>query len=342
MKHQLTILLFGEVSKSFRGTLFPTHALKSAPHYFEKTVPHQVMLKEEAVKVGGEKITFLLKGYPPEILLIQTSIPVTNIFHTDIFSLEEKVLEQAYKIFDRMGGKREFSEIYSVFTVSNYTENPEIFTEKHAPIIASLLKSERFELDPKEVEYTLSNQIKYAKNDLAIIDWDGAFLFDPEGDFEPTIELLSIANLQLLRHRILDREIDERIEKMVKMVKTPRKKFSLFKFSNKIINHQLEEILKYRMASISAFQAIEREIKLIGDWYSARLYDLAAKKFKIDEWRKSIKDKLESLEDAYTSLTENFGLSRKDRAEYVQIIAFFVLQIGWLVLIILEFLYFTR
>lgn len=342
MKHQLTILLFGEVSKALRGTIFPAHALKSAPHYFEKTVPHQVLLSEEIVKIDGKEINFVLKGYPPEILIVQANINVENIFHTDVFGIEQKILDHAYKILNHMGGNKEFSEIYSVFMVSDYTENPESFVEKHAPIITSLLKSERFELDPKEIEYTLSAQIKYAKHDLAIIDWDGAFLFDPEGDFEPIIELLSITNLQLLRHRILDREMDERIEKMVKMVRTPDKKYSLFKFPNRVINRQLGEIMNYRMASISAFQAIEREIKLIGDWYSARLFELAAKKFKIDEWRKSIKDKLESLEDAYSSLVENFGLTRKDRIEFIQIIAFFILQIGWFALIILEFLYFTK
>jgi hypothetical protein len=342
MKHQLTILLFGEVPKPLRGTVFPAHALKSGPHYFEKTVPQQMLLGEETEKVAGQDITFVLKSYLPETLVIQTNVPVENIFHEDIFGIEEKVLAHSHKILARLGGSSEFSETYSVFMVSDYTEDPESFAEKHSSIIASLLKSERSALDPKEIEYTLSAQIKYAKHDLAIIDWDGAFLFDPEGDFEPIIELLSIANLQLLRHRILDRELDTRIEKMVNMIKTPTSRFALFKMSDKAVKKQLEEIINYRMASISSFQAIDRDIKLIGDWYSARLYDLAAKKFKLDEWRKSIKDKLESLEDVYTSVVENFGLTRKDRVEYVQIILWFVLQVGWLVLIILEFLYFTR
>ena len=98
---------------------------------------------------------------------------------------------------------------------------PEQFLE-NASVMASLLKSEKLELDAKEVKYTLDAQIKYAKNDLAIIDWDGAFLFDPSGDIEEEIELLTLANLQLLRHRILDRQLDQRLTRMVKM--TPAKK----------------------------------------------------------------------------------------------------------------------
>ena len=85
-----------------------------------------------------------------------------------------------------------------------------------------------------------------------------------------------------------------------------------------------------------------RDIKLIGDWYSARLYDLVSKKFKLDEWRKGIQSKLESLEDVYNIVAENFSISRHQLMEIIQIILFFVLQAGWFALLILEFLYFTR
>jgi len=87
---------------------------------------------------------------------------------------------------------------------------------------------------------------------------------------------------------------------------------------------------------------LDRDIKLIGDWYSARLFDLTAKKLKTDEWRNSIKDKLESLESIYSVISENFSISSREIAEWVQIVGFFILQIGWLALIIIEFLYFTR
>ena len=167
-------------------------------------------------------------------------------------------------------------------------------------------------------------------------------IFDIEGVFEPTIELLTLANVQLLRHRITDRKLDEHLERMASLVKTAPKKLSIFHHSTKEIDRQLEEIVRYRMLAIQAFQTVEREIKLIGDWYSARIFDIAARKFKILEWRDSIKEKLEFIEDVYTIVVENFGLSRKDRAEFAQIIFFFILQVGWLALIILEFVYFTR
>ena len=87
---------------------------------------------------------------------------------------------------------------------------------------------------------------------------------------------------------------------------------------------------------------MERDIKLIGDWYSARFYDLLSRKFRLDGWRQAIREKLDSLEDVYSIVSENLGVSSQQVLEFIQIGAFFVLQIGWFVLIILEFIYFTR
>ncbi|MEK7548003.1 MAG: hypothetical protein AAB540_03855, partial [Patescibacteria group bacterium] len=94
--------------------------------------------------------------------------------------------------------------------------------------------------------------------------------------------------------------------------------------------------------SISQFETLERDIKLIGEWYMGRVYELASKKFRLNDWRQAVKDKLESLEDIYTIAAENLGMSRIQALEYIQIMAFFVLQIGWFIIIILEFFYYSK
>ena len=331
MKQQLITLLLGEVAESLRGEVFKPTSTKSAPVYSETAVPRQIIVGSETVAIDGRTIEFQLRAYSPDILLIRSVTDVDDLFQKErLFTLEESIYAHAYRILESRGGKAPFSEEYSVFTALNYEGEPEQFLV-HAPAIAALLKSEKLELDEKEVKYTLDAQIKYAKNDLAIIDWDGAFLFDPSGDVEEEIELLTLANLQLLRHRLLDRQLDQRLTRMAKMVPTGSKAFA-----HKELREDLRGILKMRMLSISELQRIEREIKLIGDWYSARLYNLAVGKFRIDDWRKSIQSKVDSLEDVYSVVLENFTVSAKHRVEWVQIIAFFFLQVGWAVLIVLE------
>jgi len=332
MQQQLIAIVQGEVSREVRGDLFPPPAGKSKPVYTGTAAPRQVKVGEESVDIDGLRVTFERRGYAPDVLLIRAQVDVADVFDPSVFNLEDRIYDEAYRILEEHGGNRDFSEQYSVFAVSGYEGPPEQFL-RHGPIIASLLKSERLDLDPKEVEHTLEAQIKYARDDLAIVDWDGAFLFDADGHFEEDVELLVLANLQLLRHRILDRRLDERLARLSDMASKTADGRS---FRHGELAGDLRETIQIRTSSISALQRMEREIKLIGDWYSARLFDLAMGKFRVDAWRTSIRSKLESVEDIYSMIAENFSVSAKHRVEWYQIIAFFVLQIGWFVLILLE------
>ena len=339
MKQELFILILGEVPRSLQGEVFPPHLATSAPAYSASRLPRQVTIGQESVEVGGVPVSFELRGYPPDILLIQARVPVASVFTRDVFDLEEALLGRARTILKTYGGDIELSEEYSVFVVSEFEGEPEQFL-RHASVIAGLLKSERRELDGREVAYTLQSQIKYAKNDLALVDWDGAFLFDVDGDVNEELTLLTLGNLQLLRHRILDRHLDSRLQRMSELVaRSARARFTL---NSRELGKDLVKLVQNRLQSITDLQRLERDVKLIGDWYSARFYDLVAGKFKIEDWRRTIRTKLEALEGIYSIVEGNFTISAKHRAEWAQIILFFILQVGWFLLIILEFFYFTR
>ncbi len=339
IKQQLITLLLGKVSKELAGEVFNPTIIKSSPVYYKTAVPKQVIVGHENYAIGGQNITFHLRGYQPDVLLIQTTIDVEDIFNKEgIFSLEKQSYEHSHRILSQYGGDSLFSEEYSVFAVTNYSGDPDQFL-KHRDVIVSLLKSELLDLDPQEVEYTLNSRIKYGNNDLSIIDWDGAFLFDPIGDIEEDLELLTLANLQLLRNRLLDHQLDGRLARMAELLHNIPIAGTRY-ITNRELAQRMKETMEIRTVSISELQRLERDIKLIGDWYSARFYELAATKFKIDEWRKTIRGKIESLEDAYSMVVENFTVSAKSRAEWIQIILFFILQIGWFALIILEYLYY--
>lgn len=319
-------------------TLLPT--MKSAPHYLEATVPAQFVVSREAVQVKDREATLVLKTYPPEILLAEVRFDLSVPFGQETFHLKEEAIARCHQALRERGGKDvdQFSEEYSIYCVSGYAGDPEqFFTYKDR--IAALLKSETLALDEREIEHTLSSQIKYARNDLVIVDWDGAFLFDPEGDFESIIELLELANLQLLRYRLLDRQLDERLNRMARLIEQAPTKRRFFRAAE--MSQALRDVMLIRSRSISEFQDIEREIKLIGDWYSARLYELVARKFRLEEWRRVLKEKLESLEDVYGIASQNFTVSWERRGHIVELIGWYVLLIGWAILLGFD-IYFAR
>lgn len=338
--HKITTFIIAESGKARRGkeasAVLP---VKSAPHYFEKTVPSQFILGQEKIKLEDAEVELIAKTYPPEAILVEGTIEVPSVFDEGILELKDRLQAACYEFAKKQGAKEEPSEEYTIYQVSDYNGDPELFLEDKGVKIAGLLKSEKLELDEKEVEYTLSFQLKYAKDDLAIVDWDGAFLFDTSGEFGETIELLELANYQLLRYRILDQDLDERLRKVSKLAYSEE---GGRWFRTKEVTQAFREVIKVRSQSIAEFEGLEREIKLIGDWYSARLYELTSKKFRLDGWRIGIREKLESLEDVYGIASENLGLSRMQFLEFIQLGAFFVLQIGWFALIVLEFFYFTR
>jgi len=312
---------------------------KSAPHYFAKTVPSQLIVGAEKVSIAGREIEIIAKTYGPDTILVEGTLEVPDIFAEDVWSVKDKLKETCYDFARRQNAKDEPAEEYTLYQVSGYHGDPGKIVTQKATRIVGLLKSEKLELDPKEIEYSLSFQFKYGKGDLVIVDWDGAFAFDQEGEFGETLELLELANYQLLRYRILDIQLDDKIKTVSKLSMADKRHWRLWRSSD--ISAEFRGLIKTRSQAIAQFEALERDIKLIGDWYSARLYDLLSKKFRLDGWRQAVREKMDSLRDIYTIASENLGMSRHQRLELIQIWAFFVLQIGWFLLIILEFFYFS-
>jgi len=336
--HKITSFLIAETSRVKKGKESLVSApVKSAPHYFAKSVPTQSILGREKVKIDGKEVELIIKSYPPDAILVQGSVDINNVFTDNVLDLKEQLLDACFEVAKKRGAKEEPSEEYTLYQVSEYNGDPELFLRGNMQKIAGLLKSEKLELGDKEVEHTLSYQFKYAKDDLIILDWDGAFVFDPKGDFNEIIELCEIANYQLLRYRIIDEDLDSRLKKASKLSQAETGKW----FRSKKLAESFRELIKIRSQSISQFESMERDIKLIGDWYSARLFDLFSKKFRLEDWRQQIRSKMEALENIYSIVSENLGMSRMQVLEFIQIGAFFVLQIGWFILIILEFFYFT-
>ncbi len=327
--HKITSFVLAETArvKKTEKELSNPLILKSAPHYFGKSVPVQFILGKEKVNLGGKEVEFILKKYNPDTILVEATIEVPDVFADKILDLKEELRQACYQLAKKNGAKDGPSEEYTVYQISGYKNDPENFLETHGDKIAGLLKSEKLQLDEKEVGYTLSFNFKYAKDDLIIVDWDGAFIFDPEGEVGENIELLELANYQLLRYRVLDEDLDGRMSIVAKLTNIYEKKIRIF--PDKEITKGFKEMIKIRSQSIVQFEALEKSIKLIGDWYSARLFELVSKKFRLDIWKLTIKDKLESLEDSYTMVSENLGISRIQSME-------FIAQMGWLILIVLE------
>jgi hypothetical protein len=307
-------------------------ALRASPNY-PGIIPKVGLLRTEMRAIEGHTVRVTAKTYPPSVVIAECTMELADAFGVDLLALKRRLVDECRQVLAGYRCDLDFAEEYTVCCVSGYTGDPEDLVATYSAEIVALLKDEPIPLDEEEINATLRFQLKYAKDDLALVDWDGAFLFDPKGDFEENVELLQIANQELLRLRTLDAELDERLVKAVALLQRgSRRSF----FRSKHVRETLREVTELRAKTILEAEAVDRDIKLIGDWYSARLYDLVAKKLHIETWRANITRALDTLEDVYTMAAENFSVSFNTTLEFVLIIGWLLLLIGYFLLFILE------
>jgi hypothetical protein len=329
----LVVFMIGQTCMNLEATgIVETKTVRSAPSYPD-VIPKQKVIKLEERSVADRKVGFLVKAYLPDVLVVEASVVVNSILADTTLELKRKLVTECRRVLAEYTCNREFDEEYSVYCISGYQGDPEVYLSLYGDRIVAFLKNENEQLDEEEVSATLASYLKYGKDDITIVDWDGAFIFDAAGDFMSNIELFEIANLQLLRSRILADDLDRRLEKTLNLLRTPK---TVPLIRSRDIRKVLKEIIEIRTQSILESETIEHNIKLIGDWYSARLYSLIARKFHLDEWAKDIKEKLDMLEDVYTMATENFSISYRATIEFVILAGWFIL----LLLYVAEFLLF--
>jgi hypothetical protein len=329
---KLVVFLIGQTDANLETTeVVEIKTVKSAPSYLD-VIPKQKIIKLEKRDVDGVEVGFLVKAYLPDVVVVEASLDMDDILSDTTLEFKRSLIGECRKILEEFTCNREFDEEYGVYCISGYSGDPEVYLSMYGEKIAAFLKNERIPLDEEEVQATLSSYLKYGKDDITIVDWDGAFIFDSAGDFESNIELFEIANLQLLKSRMLNDDLDERLEKTLHLTKTP-KRMPIIRSGE--VRRVLKEVIEIRTQSILESEAVERNIKLIGDWYSAKLYSLISKKFHLDSWKAEIKEKLDTLEDVYTMATENFSVSYRATLEFIILAGWFVL----LLLYVAEFLF---
>src|SRR5579863_785763 len=334
---KLVCFLVGQTRMNLETTrVVESRTQRSSPAYLD-VVPKQKIIRDQKTSIEGREVSLLVKTYLPNTVIVEATVSLEDLFSGGLVLLKREILAACRRTLQEYRCDPDFDEEYSVYCVSDYIVDPEVYLDLYGSRIATHLKNERIELDEEEVQATLQSGIKYGKDDLTIIDWDGAFLFDPKGDFDENIELFEIANYQLLRQRRLDAELDQRLSQAAMLLSSKEK----WLFRSKEVRSALKAIIQIRTQLVLESASVDHNIKLIGDWYSARLYNLIAKNLHLDDWAKMISEKLDVLEDVYTMASDKFSVSFSTTLEFILIGGWFILLIGWFGIFILD-LYFRR
>jgi hypothetical protein len=218
-------------------------------------------------------------------------------------------------------------ESYQVFVVRAFSNGPLLAQDllSGAPIAELLLgETSSVPLSAEERQEVLSHHHSYLADDLAVIHWNSAFVSEPSGVGDvPDLLELATAHLLELRyyddlldralHRIYD-EMEDRGSPLANVI-TPR--YRRLRRQTASLLLELSEMT----------ERLENAVKIVGDFYLARVYQGAVRRFRLPAWQETVLRKQRLVADANDLIGTTADTSRSELLE-VAIIVLIVFEIA--------------
>lgn len=182
------------------------------------------------------------------------------------------------------------------------------------PILAQILRGEPEPLSDEEVKDAALCRISFGRHDVTMIDWNAAFVFDK--DSEDVVSVLEYANVELLEMRYLDQKLDEALTEAYDVLTRGRRRKGI----RRGLFTDMERVAQLQVDSAIMFEGVNNALKLLGDQYLARVYQLATQRFHLSEWDASIMRKLQTLESIYGKMADRAGARRMEVLEWIIIV----------------------
>ena len=162
--------------------------------------------------------------------------------------------------------------------------------------IAGLLSEASAEsLSELQVEESVRIHRSFGKSDLAIIDWDASLIVEFDGVADDVLYILELANLQLEEFRVMDRRLDQHLDRAYHDLERRRPLLGIPAGVH-------DWLRRFRVDATKLADEVTHITKFLGDWHLARIYLGAAERFHLQEWQKSIADRLAQLDQVYQVL----------------------------------------
>ena len=210
-------------------------------------------------------------------------------------------------------------EDYYVLEVQQFAEPLEaaaLTADARAPLAQLLLFEERPLVASEEAE-ALRVAFSYYRDDLVIIQWDAAFVYDRAEGAEAIVDILEFANSQLVEFRTYDARLDDELDAIYALQPgRPARRFQGARESAARadrVRYLLVDILELTDRTSNA-------LKIIGDAYYARLYRAASGRLGLADWQRQIDAKLNSVSEIYRVFQDQAQYARSEFLEIIIII----------------------
>jgi hypothetical protein len=184
-----------------------------------------------------------------------------------------------------------------------------------------LLSGEQRPLSEGARRDLLRHRYSYYTDDMVVLTWDRAFLYEPRGDTD-VIDVLEVANAQLLEMRYYDELLDAELPRMYDLVEATRRRWALpgaRRFAD------LARRLYTMVAEVTELtEKVDNALQVTEDVYLARIYAAALELFRVPTVSAAVDRKLSIIRDTYTALYDEAHSSRSEWLEIVILVLIFV------------------
>lgn len=314
-----------------------------APAYVRYERPPVVEPMEPLVLESGERLEGEIKFYDYGVVSLIFQLPFSGdwdglvqlasrwVWDVDFTSRAEPLVRQRLSGLSSAMVKpysRWLSEDYFIFHIREADGTPSAadLCRDHRLEIAQIVRGDRLPLSEGEQTEVLHSQISYYANDLTVIGWNAAFLYDSTAGAESSIQLLEYANSQLLEFRHYDEHLTGVLNSVYDSLEQKTGMFARWHLAKSAAN--LHTVL-LEVAELT--ERADNAIKFLSDMFAARLYKLAAAKVGVPDYKDLVTEKLRTAEELYHYMVDQFNQSR----------AFF-LEVTVVLILLIELFYLFR
>ena len=323
-----------------------TFKSSQAPGYVRYQRPPVADRLESLVLDSGERLTGEIKYFDYGVVSLVFELPFSGDWEklvelsahwtsdTSFEKLASRVIHQrleraAPALIKPYKEEDWLQEDYFIFHVREIDGSPTADTllTAHSDQIAQVVRGETCTLSDGERQEILQSRISYYPTDLAVIGWNAAFIYDTLSGAETAIQLLQYANSQLLEFRHYDELLTRELESVYDFLE----KGGTGLWSRWRTARAASKLHTVLLDVNELTERADNAIKFLSDMFSARLYKLCAQKVGVPDYKDLVKEKLDTAEDLYRFMIEQFNQSRA-----------FVLELMVVVILIIELIYFFK
>ena len=205
-------------------------------------------------------------------------------------------------------------EDYFAFEVGAFAQTltAAVLLQRYAPALAQLMAGEERWLEPDARAELLRTRFSYFEDDLVVVQWDGAFIYDRPEAAAATMDILEFANTQLVELRtydgLLDAELDAIYAVQTRRTFGPLARKAAVAAADRL-RYLIVDVLELTDRSSNA-------LKITGDAYYARLYRAAATRLGLSDWQRQLDSKMSSVNEMYRFFADQ---AQNARAEFLEL-----------------------